>query len=79
MEENAITIEIIFFDERKIVKLSGKDILEIFKEGLVDLGDSRSISFNNEMALEKLFKEDEIEIRLKMKKKKYIYDLGLKK
>ena len=70
-----INVEIIFLKEKRIVDVSEEEILGDFEKYLETASETRSVNFNYYCALKKLFKEGEIEIKLKCKQEKYVYDL----
>ena len=71
----SINVKVIFLKEERNINVSEEELLEEFKRYLEIASETRSVAFNYYNALKKLFDEGEIEIKLKCKQEKYVYDL----
>ena len=74
-----IEVKIIFLKEEKDVLILEEELLDEFENYLEIVSECRTVDFNYYCALRKLFEEKEIEITLKCKNEKYVYDLDKKR
>ena len=73
-----IEVKVIFLGEEKNIPVLEEELFDKFERYLEVASESRAVGFSYYCALRKLFEEKEIEITLKCKNEKYIYDLDKK-